>query len=226
MAARSHQNGHLGGTASRSKSARSPRGGVWRCAHRRRRASNARRLHTRGRPLALGDTGRSVIPHFPAGDAHERARPPPATAPVLHLHLSPVSCPGTGPAPTRGHPRSRISPLTARDGRLTAGAARALLGLEDAAYAVAIAERAAGEQWSVRQVEDAVRERRDTAERKVTKRTPKERSAQIIALEERLAETLGTTVKIDYSKRGGGKMFIKFGSVDDLERIYLRLLET
>lgn len=111
-------------------------------------------------------------------------------------------------------------------GKLSAGAARALLGLEDVAYATTIAQKAADEGWSVRQVEDAVRERRDAGEQPAPARkaTAKERPAQIIALEERLAETLGTTVKIDYSKRGGGKMMIKFGSLDDLERIYRGLL--
>jgi ParB family chromosome partitioning protein len=111
-------------------------------------------------------------------------------------------------------------------GSLSAGAGRALLGLDDTAYAVSIAERAATEQWSVRQVEDAVRERRDGGDAAAPKQTrpPKERPAQIIALEERLADTLGTSVVIDYSKRGGGKMTIKFGSLDDLERIYRGLM--
>jgi ParB family chromosome partitioning protein len=111
-------------------------------------------------------------------------------------------------------------------GTLSAGAGRALLGLEDEAYAVAIADRAATEQWSVRQVEDAVRDRRDEGGEETTKpvRPQKERPAQIIALEERLADALGTTVTIDYSKRGGGKMTIKFGSLDDLERIYRGLM--
>jgi ParB family chromosome partitioning protein len=112
------------------------------------------------------------------------------------------------------------------DGRLSAGAARALLGLEDTAYAITIAEKAATEQWSVRQVEDAVRERRDGGGETTAAppRKIKERPAQIIALEERLAETLGTTVKIDYAKAGGGKLMIKFASLDDLERIYRGLL--
>lgn len=112
-------------------------------------------------------------------------------------------------------------------GRLSAGAGRALLGLDDEAYAVTIASKAADEQWSVRQVEDAVRERREAAEATPSPSTPRaasERPAQIIALEERLAETLGTKVKIDYSKRGGGKMMIRFASLDDLERIYRGLL--
>jgi ParB family chromosome partitioning protein len=112
------------------------------------------------------------------------------------------------------------------EGRLSAGAGRALLGLEDEAYAITTATRAADEQWSVRQVEDAVRARRDDGAETTPTRTttPKERPAQIIALEERMADALGTSVKIDYSKRGGGRMTIKFGSLDDLERIYRGLL--
>lgn len=111
------------------------------------------------------------------------------------------------------------------DGRLSAGAGRALLGVEDVAYAVAVAERAAAEEWSVRQVEEAVRERRELgggASRR--KQKAAERPAQIIALEERLADRLGTTVRINYGARGGGKMVVKFGSLDDLERIYRGLL--
>ena len=113
------------------------------------------------------------------------------------------------------------------DGRISAGAGRALLGLEDNAYAISIAEQAAAEKWSVRQVEDAVRDRRDgpgakPATRK--RRSKVERPAQILALEERLAENLGTSVNINYGARGGGKMVIKFGSLDDLERIYRGLL--
>lgn len=112
------------------------------------------------------------------------------------------------------------------EGLLSAGAGRALLGLEDEAYAFTIASKAADEQWSVRQVEDAVRDRRDGGGAAPAKKTSavRERPAQIIALEERLAESLGTKVTIDYSKRGGGKMMIKFASLDDLERIYRGLL--
>ena len=55
-------------------------------------------------------------------------------------------------------------------------------------------------------------------------RSKQERPAQIIALEERMEESLGTTVRIDYGARGGGKMVIKFGSLDDLERIYMGLI--
>jgi ParB family chromosome partitioning protein len=102
-------------------------------------------------------------------------------------------------------------------GELSAGHARALLGLEDEAYASHIAQRAADEGWSVRQVEDAVRLRTRSAEPAPT--TPSARPAAIIELESRLAEHLGTKVKIDYGPRGG-KMVVRFGSLDDLERIY------
>ena len=111
------------------------------------------------------------------------------------------------------------------EGALTAGAARALLGTDDTAYAVRIANRASAEGWSVRQVEDAIRERREDgggAEPKKGVKPP--RPAQIIALEERLGEQLGSPVKIYYTKKGGGRMTIRFGSVDDLERIYRELL--
>lgn len=108
------------------------------------------------------------------------------------------------------------------DGRISAGAGRALLGLEDASRALKIAEQAAREEWSVRQVEEAVRDRRPSTTKKA--RSKRERPAQIIALEERMEESLGTTVRIDYGARGGGKMVIKFGSLDDLERIYRGLI--
>lgn len=107
------------------------------------------------------------------------------------------------------------------DGKLSMGHARALLGLEDSAYAVTVAERAVTEGWSVRQVEEAVRTRLNAtpavAPRKGRPRTP--RPAAIIELEERLAEHLDATVNIAYSGKGG-KVVVKFGDLDDLERIY------
>ncbi len=111
------------------------------------------------------------------------------------------------------------------EGKLSAGAARALLGLDDNAYAVHIAERAVTDGWSVRMVEDAVRLRSqaqsDTASRGRGPRTP--RPAAIIELEERLADHLSAKVDIAYG-RSGGKMTVRFADLDDLERIYKTLL--
>jgi ParB family chromosome partitioning protein len=108
------------------------------------------------------------------------------------------------------------------DARLSAGAARALLGTSDTAFAVRTANRAADEGWSVRQVEDAVR-KHGGGEPDQGVPARRERPAEIIALEERLTERLGSPVTIQYGRRGGGRLTVRFGSVDDLERIYREL---
>jgi ParB family chromosome partitioning protein len=104
-------------------------------------------------------------------------------------------------------------------GRLSAGHARALLGLEDAKYAVYLAEKASSEGWSVRQVEDAVRTRRTMEEDPRTPKVTQVRPVEIIELEKRLSDRLGSKVKIAYRNRKG-KVEIRFGSLEDLERIY------
>ena len=109
------------------------------------------------------------------------------------------------------------------DGKLASGHARALLGLDDAAYANHIAEKAVADGWSVRQVEDAVRLRQgaeSSQKSRTAVRAP--RPAEIIALEERLGEHLSADVDIAYGSKGG-KVTVKFADIDDLERIY-RLL--
>jgi hypothetical protein len=50
-----------------------------------------------------------------------------------------------------------------------------------------------------------------------------QRPAEILALEERLTERLESPVRIDYGRRGGGRVVITFSSVDELERIYRSL---
>jgi ParB family chromosome partitioning protein len=104
-------------------------------------------------------------------------------------------------------------------GHLSAGAARALLGLNDESYAVYLAKKAVTEGWSVRQVEDAVRTRREmeSPTRKGTVRVV--RPVEIIELEKRLIGRLGTRVKISY-RNERGKVEIRFSSLEELERIY------
>lgn len=105
------------------------------------------------------------------------------------------------------------------NGRLAAGHARALLGLEDEKYAVYLAEKAAEEGWSVRQVEDAVRDRKAMGRPPASKQVTQVRPVEIIELEKRLADHLGSRVKINYENRKG-KVEIRFSSLEDLERIY------
>jgi ParB family chromosome partitioning protein len=108
-------------------------------------------------------------------------------------------------------------------GELSAGHARALLAIEDSRYAEHIARRAAEEGWSVRRVEEAVRARTEHAAPVAQRATRTQRPAEILALEERLTERLGSTVRIDYGAKGG-RIVIRFGSLDDLERVYRSLL--
>jgi ParB family chromosome partitioning protein len=104
-------------------------------------------------------------------------------------------------------------------GALSAGHARALLGLEDAKYAVYLAEKASKEGWSVRQVEDAVRTRKEMDEPPAATTVRQLRPVEIIELEKRLSDHLGSNVKISY-RNAKGRVEIRFGSLEDLERIY------
>lgn len=104
------------------------------------------------------------------------------------------------------------------NGQLSAGHVRPLVGMEDAAYATHLAEKAVAEGWSVRQMEEAVRTRK-SLESGPAPRVRALRPVEIIELEKRLGERLGAPVKIDYRKEKG-KLEIKFGSLEELERIY------
>lgn len=104
-------------------------------------------------------------------------------------------------------------------GELAAGHARALVGIEDKSYAEHIARKAAAEGWSVRQVEEAARARKGEGQEVPAAPTVRElRPPAISELEDRLAERLGTKVKITH--RGDkGRVVISYSQLDDLERI-------
>ncbi len=107
-------------------------------------------------------------------------------------------------------------------GALSAGAARALLGVDDEKYALHLADKAVKERWSVRQVEDAVKMRRDLEQptSKAGRSGVRQlRPIEIIELEQRLAEHLDSKVKINY-RNEKGKVEIGFSSLEELERIY------
>lgn len=105
-------------------------------------------------------------------------------------------------------------------GALSAGHARPLLGLEDHKYALYLAEKAAAEGWSVRQMEDAVRSRREMEDPPETPAKVRQlRPVEVIELEKRLGDRLGTKVRISYRNQKG-KVEIRFGSIEELERIY------
>ena len=105
-------------------------------------------------------------------------------------------------------------------GELSAGHARALLSVEDPARALDIARQAVDEGWSVRLVEEAAREHDEV--RSSSPRARRVRPAAIIELEERLTDRLGTAVTIR-PKGDGGRLIIRYTSLDDLEQIYRAL---
>ncbi len=120
------------------------------------------------------------------------------------------------------------------DGRLSAGHAKALLGTPDRAFQEQLARRAVNEQWSVRMLEDAVRNRGGAADGKPDKDAgPAARVADgagltgatrlrppgLLELEGLLAEHLSTRVGITMGA-GKGKVVIDFADLEDLERIY------
>ena len=119
------------------------------------------------------------------------------------------------------------------DGRLSAGHAKALLGSPDRAFQEQLARRASAESWSVRMLEEAVRNRGGAAEPATTESatpgrvgdgaglTPatRLRPPGLLELEELLAEYLSTRVNVTMGT-GKGKVVIEFADLEDLERIY------
>lgn len=120
----------------------------------------------------------------------------------------------------------KLPPLVQRRvaaGVLSAGHARALLGLSDGAAMERLAQRIVAEGLSVRSVEEIVLlgERGEEPRRRpAPAREPQPELEEHAA---RLADRLDTKVAISMGRRKG-KMTVEFASVDDLERI-LGLLE-
>jgi ParB family transcriptional regulator, chromosome partitioning protein len=104
-----------------------------------------------------------------------------------------------------------------QDGSLSAGHARALLGLGNDRRIADVARQAAEEGWSVREVEAFVKRARQPAKRSGDRE--KSRDAGERVLEEHLQRVFGTEVRI--RGRGvRGKVEIPYFSHDDFERIF------
>ncbi len=123
------------------------------------------------------------------------------------------------------------------DGRLSSGHAKALLGTPDRAFQEQLARRAAQEGWSVRAVEEAVRDRSSglmpAAVSDESAAAPAEPSTAstgrtsggrlrppgLLELEELLADRLSTKVSVSMGAKRG-KLVIDFADLEDLERLY------
>ena len=107
-----------------------------------------------------------------------------------------------------------------RDGRLSSGHAKAILGLKNAKDQIAAAKRAIKKELSVRQTEELVAALGQAVPGKV-RRGPAAKGAantHILDLEGKLRDRLGTKVALRYRK-GKGSVDIKFFNDEDLQRI-------
>jgi ParB family chromosome partitioning protein len=103
------------------------------------------------------------------------------------------------------------------DGILTEGHARALLGAADAKTIEALAEKVARAGLSVRETEKLVRVKKDD---KARENGAPAKSPGVRDLEERLARRLGTRVELrDDKAKGNGEIVIRYGSLDELDRL-------
>jgi ParB family transcriptional regulator, chromosome partitioning protein len=112
-----------------------------------------------------------------------------------------------------------------KDGTIRMGHAHALLGTPDRGFQEELAKRVVAEDLSVRQVEDAIRNRQEPApppnEVAAAASDPggRLRPPGLLELEELLGDYLETRVKITMGARHG-RVQIEFANLEDLERIY------
>lgn len=100
---------------------------------------------------------------------------------------------------------------------LEMGHARALLALEDEAQ-IEAARVVVARSLSVRQTEALVRSMQKQSPDKAGKRD-KGTDPDVLALQDRLSETLGTKVLIQHNAKGRGKFVVEYSSLEELEGI-------
>jgi ParB family chromosome partitioning protein len=110
------------------------------------------------------------------------------------------------------------------DGKLSEGHARALLALDSAAEMVRLAQEAAAEHWSVREVEARVRgdvpaEPLAKMVKRKTGEPPRILTGDQRRVEDALRKRLGTDVRVTMRRKGRGIMSISYYSNDDLARL-------
>lgn len=107
------------------------------------------------------------------------------------------------------------------DGRLTAGHARALMGLENDGMMTRLAQEIVGRKMSVREAE--AKARLLSAAKRKTATKKESRSASEVSIEERLQRSLGTRVRLHH-QNGKGHIEIHFDSLDALDGLLDKLI--
>lgn len=101
-----------------------------------------------------------------------------------------------------------------REGKLSAGHARAMITAEDP---VGLARQAVAKTLSVRDVEKLAKKQQGGEERKA--RPKPQKDADTRALEGDLSATIGMKVAIDHTSNGSGKITISYGDLEELDRL-------
>ena len=108
-----------------------------------------------------------------------------------------------------------------KDGKITNGHARAILGLDDEEYMISLANRVVNEDLSVRRVEEIVRKalmQKDVEELKESKDETLQRRVYMRELERRAMDKLGRRVKINQTAKKK-TVELTFDSDSDLEEV-------
>jgi ParB family chromosome partitioning protein len=105
-------------------------------------------------------------------------------------------------------------------GKLSAGHARALIGIKDADRQKNIAYSVIAEGWTVRQIEKAVRDISQGAADRQEKPPAPPVDPNVRAAIDEMQRALGTRVRVVERAKGKGHIEIEYYSPDDLDRIY------
>mgnify|MGYP001183579554 FL=1 len=108
-----------------------------------------------------------------------------------------------------------------REGKLTAGHARALVGREDAEE---LAKRIIERDMNVREVEALVQSGVTVSSSSSSRK--REKTPDTLAFEKELSDALGLKVEIKRGSGESGQLVIKYGNFDQLDYIRMRLVGT
>ncbi len=105
------------------------------------------------------------------------------------------------------------------EGKLSAGHARCLVGLDNASI---LADKIIKEELNVRQVEELVSQQKNFEKEPQSSESKSKKpvkSSDVTDIEQNLKEKLGLRIKITPSKQGGGKVVLQYSSVAELDMI-------
>lgn len=106
-----------------------------------------------------------------------------------------------------------------RDGKLSMGHARAILGVEDIGMQLRVFNDILNQDLSVRSTEDLVRSHGPRKGESSRKEKSGPHAAEIAAVRERIARRYETKVEIRHKSGGNGQVVLNYYSLDDLNRL-------